>query len=78
MLTGVARFARTEIDTAAIEQLARNHFNPLLVRVRSTLQEAPTSVVEDGHMSSREKSLNARSLKTSFAPMIVMPQRQVI
>ncbi len=54
VLTGVARFARTEIDTAAIEQLARKHFDPLLVRVRSTLQEAPTSVVEDGHVLPRE------------------------
>ena len=54
VLTGVARFARTEIDTAAIEQLAKSHFDPLLVRFRSTLQEAPTSMVEDGHVLPRE------------------------
>ncbi len=54
VLTGVARFARTEIDTAAIEQLAKSRFNPLLVRVRSTLREAPTSMVEDGHALPRE------------------------
>lgn len=53
-LTGVARFARTEIDTAAIEQLAKSHFKPLLVRIRPTLQEAPTSMVEDGHVLPRE------------------------
>lgn len=54
VLTGVARFSRTEIDTAAIEQLAKKHINPLLVRVRSTLQEAPASVVEDGSALPRE------------------------
>jgi len=54
VLTGVARFSRTEIDTAAIEQLARKYIDPLLVRVRSTLQEAPASMVEDGSALSRE------------------------
>lgn len=54
VLTGVARFSRTEIDTAAIEQLAREHFDPLLVRIRSTLQQAPTSMVEDGSALPRE------------------------
>ena len=46
VLTGVARFSRTEIDTEAIEHLAKKHFDPLIVRVRSSLQEAPTSMVE--------------------------------
>ena len=54
VLTGVARFSRTEIDTAAIEQLAKEYIDPLLVRVRSTLQEAPASVVEDGSALPRE------------------------
>lgn len=54
VLTGVARFARTEIDTAAIEQLARDHFKPLLVRFRSTLQEAPMTRIEDGQVLPRE------------------------
>ncbi len=48
VLTGVARFSRTEIDTAAIEQLAKLHFDPLIVRVRSSLQEAPADLVEGG------------------------------
>ena len=48
VLTGVARFSRTEIDTQAIEQLAKLHFDPLVVRVRSSLQEAPTDLVEGG------------------------------
>ncbi len=47
VLTGVARFSRTEIDTAAIEQLAKLHFDPLVVRVRSSLQEAPADLVEE-------------------------------
>ncbi|MYB76555.1 MAG: exonuclease SbcCD subunit D [Chloroflexi bacterium] len=54
VLTGVARFSRTEIDTAAIEQLAKQYIDPLLVRVRSTLQEAAASVVEDGSALPRE------------------------
>ncbi|MDE2930942.1 MAG: exonuclease SbcCD subunit D [Chloroflexota bacterium] len=54
VLTGVARFSRTEIDAAAIEQLAKKYIDPLLVRVRSTLQEAPASVVEDGSALPRE------------------------
>ncbi len=48
LLTGIARFSRTEIDTGAIEQLVRRRFDPLLVRVRSSLQEAPASLVEGG------------------------------
>ena len=48
VLTGVARFSRTEIDTEAIEQLAKLHFDPLVVRLRSSLQEAPTDLVEGG------------------------------
>lgn len=54
VLTGVARFARTEIDTAAIEQLAKKHFDPLVVRFRSSLQEAPTSLLDDGDTPNRE------------------------
>ena len=54
VLSGVARFARTEIDTTAIEQLAKKYIDPLLVRVRSTLQEAPASIVEDGSALPRE------------------------
>lgn len=46
LLTGVARFSRTEIDTEAIEHLAKKHIDPLIVRVRSSLQEAPTSLVD--------------------------------
>ena len=48
VLTGVARFSRTEIDTEAIERLAKLHFDPLVVRLRSSLQEAPTDLVEGG------------------------------
>lgn len=47
-LTGVARFSRAEIDTAAIEQLAKERFAPLIVRTRSSLQEAPASLVDGG------------------------------
>lgn len=54
VLTGVARFSRTEIDMAAIEQLAKEHLDPLLVRIRSTLQEAPASMVEDSDALPRE------------------------
>lgn len=54
VLTGVARFSRTEIDSTAIEELARNNFNPLLVRLRSTLQEAPASELEDSDSLPRE------------------------
>lgn len=54
VLTGVARFARTQIDVAAIEQLAKTLLDPLLVRVRSTLQEAPANLAADGNVLSRE------------------------
>jgi hypothetical protein len=46
ILTGVARFSRAEIDTEAIEQAAKRHFNPLVVRLRSSLQEAPANRLE--------------------------------
>ena len=54
VLTGVARFARTEIDTTAIEQLAKRHFDPLVVRIRSLLQEAPAGLVDDGDAPNRD------------------------
>ena len=54
VLTGVARFSRTEISTEAIEQLARNYLNPLVVRLRSSLQEALANTLEDGDMHDRE------------------------
>ena len=54
VLTGVARFSRTEINTEAIEQLARNYLNPLVVRLRSSLQEALANTIEDGDMHDRE------------------------
>ena len=53
LLTGIARFSRTEIDTEAIEQLVRRRFDPLLVRVRSSLQEAPANLVEGGETLDR-------------------------
>lgn len=46
LLTGVARFSRAEIDAKAIEELATRYFNPLVVRIRSSLQEARTDAVE--------------------------------
>ncbi len=54
VLTGVARFSRTEINTEAIEQLARNYLNPLVVRLRSSLQEALANTIEDGDMHDRD------------------------
>lgn len=46
VLTGVARFSRAEIDAKAIEELAARHFNPLVVRIRSSLQEAQSDSAE--------------------------------
>ena len=54
LLTGVARFTRAEIDIAAIEQLAKKHLDPLAARIRSSLQEAPAGMVEDGETLPRE------------------------
>ena len=53
LLTGIARFSRTEIDADAIEQLARQRFAPLAVRIRSSLQEAPADLIDGGESLSR-------------------------
>jgi len=54
LLTGVARFSRTEIDMQAIEETAKEVFDPLLVRIRSTLDEAlMPERAEDGERLSR-------------------------
>ena len=46
LLTGVARFSRTEIDTEAIRRIVDKHLSPLDVRVRSMLQEAPSGMLD--------------------------------
>ncbi len=54
ILTGVARFSRAEIDKEAIEQLARRHLDALVVRIRSSLQEALASSAIDGDQQPRD------------------------
>lgn len=46
LLTGVARFSRTEIDTEGIREIVEEHLSPLDVRIRSLLQEAPTGMLD--------------------------------
>ena len=54
VLTGVARFSRAEIDTQAIEQLAQRHLDPLVVRMRSSLQEALANAVAESDQQPRD------------------------
>ena len=73
VLTGVARFSRTEIENKDLEQMAKQHFAPLIVRTRSSLQEAPASLVEgseelDRHVLERMVFENLVRADDRFAP----------
>ena len=75
LLTGVARFSRTEIDTVGIKEVVEKHLSPLDVRIRSLLQEAPTGMLDSEgtlrrHVVERMIFQNLIRADDRFAPFV--------